>query len=284
MKRCCSIVFFILAAGFSAEAFAQTIEERLEQILPGQEAQAAVISPADSVSDPQLKYLTHSSTYRLAKKHPYFRDEFKVIRDLRRLVQFVEPRGHHGYESIRDLVSIANSLPLEKQTAIARTALLGSTAEILSGITNRQLRKRKLSFLRWRLDQVEARRSLHRHLSFRLYQGINGSGAQFYLPQARIMYAWYFYETYALQGPTYWLTRKFAMGYRLGEDRQIFNSMVIPASGCLVYVEYYRQQRYITSYIELRRFTLFNLRFSYYNQLKRQRSWRFRSEILWQLW
>ena len=68
----------------------------------------------------------YNAGYHAAPLHPYFRDEQRMINDMRRLVIFVDRNVVRGFESVPELFEIARKLPAAKQTTIIRLAVAGS--------------------------------------------------------------------------------------------------------------------------------------------------------------
>jgi hypothetical protein len=98
--------------------------------------------------------------YRTAPIHPYFRNEGRVIFDLRRLVYFVDRTAVTGYESVAELVAIARKLPEAKQTAIIQTAVAGSIANFSAETATKHLRRRKIDAVQIEAERVRLQTSL----------------------------------------------------------------------------------------------------------------------------
>lgn len=98
--------------------------------------------------------------YHTAPLHPYFRNEGRIVSDLRRLVYFVDKKSLSGYESVPELVAIARKLPEAKQTAIIRAAVAGSIANFGSEIVTKHLRRQKLSAVEIEAERVRLQASL----------------------------------------------------------------------------------------------------------------------------
>jgi hypothetical protein len=112
--------------------------------------------------------------YHTAPIHPYFRDDQRVINDMRRLVFLADHNAVRGVESIPELIDIARRLPAAKQTAIIRLAAAGSAANFTAENITKHARRRHLNFFRvevervffqttWRGARFNAARSLDRH-------------------------------------------------------------------------------------------------------------------------
>ena len=73
---------------------------------------------------------------------------------MRRLVLMFNRGAVNGYESVNDLVEVCQKLPEQKQTEMLYTAMAGGLVNFLSAETNKQLRKKKIQFLQWRMEKV----------------------------------------------------------------------------------------------------------------------------------
>jgi hypothetical protein len=84
--------------------------------------------------------------------HPYFRDSYRVILDMRQLVRIFDYHAVNGYESMNDLVEIYRKFPEHKQAEMIYTAMAGGVVNLISERTNKELRKRKIHFLQKESD------------------------------------------------------------------------------------------------------------------------------------
>lgn len=215
-------ILSIVAAGVliftlfnSPEVMAQGFDADRELIMPEvlinhmSEEESGLSQPEEPGSTSKLLALDEiARTYHRQPLHPYFRDEYQVVTDLRRLVKFVDKRKVKGFESVAELVNIGSDLPLERQTAIVSTALAGSAANILSGMANKQLRRWKVSYIQWETERVAFRTRYRDILIAAIYKGISSDGIQVFFPFAGIHYSYYLKELSQLHRFTYWLTKK----------------------------------------------------------------------------
>lgn len=93
--------------------------------------------------------------YHTPPIHPYFRDEQRVINDMRRLVFFADKGAVRGVESVPELVDIAQKLTLTKQTTIIRMAAAGSVANLAAENIMKQIRQHQVNFLRVEVERVQ---------------------------------------------------------------------------------------------------------------------------------
>ena len=119
--------------------------------------------------------------------HPYFRDQYRVVQDMRRLVLMFNRSAVNGYESMNDLVEACRNLPEQKQTEMLYTAMAGGLANFLSTETNKQLRKNKIQFLQWRMEKVFFRNNF-KYFYVNIHAGYNTKGIAFYVPSIRLQY------------------------------------------------------------------------------------------------
>ncbi len=288
-----SIIIFLISTIFLTAIYspAQTLDDAADALLanPNHTARSEInevetktdsLTVQHSASTTTAFKLTIPEDYQRKPLHPYFRDEYRVVKDLRRLVRFAANRGITGFESVEDLVEIGQNLPLEKQTAIVSSAMMGSAANILAGITNKQLRKRKIKFIRWDVDRVTLRTRYRRMFSLLLYKGAFADGVSLYFPKVRINYALYATSFYALHGFTYWVNRKFGASYRFGSGQEIYSGIISPYRRFRVILSYRKNYQQISTSVELRNTKFVILRFIFSNILIRKQSSAFRSEML----
>lgn len=130
----------------------------------------------------------YNAGYHAAPIHPYFRDEQRVVNDMRRLVMFVDRNLVRGFESVPELFEIAQKLPAAKQTAIIRLAVAGSVANLTAEAAMKHLRRHKLSFVQLEPDRVRlgtSFKSIHASLS----RNIETQAYTLSLPKLRTTYS-----------------------------------------------------------------------------------------------
>jgi hypothetical protein len=154
-----------------------------------QHSSADSISPGTSLPAAlQRIRLRIDAGYHTPPVHPYFRDERRVIADMRRLVYFVDKRFVMGVESLPELVEIARKLPLAKQTAIIQMAAAGSVANFTTETVMKHLRQRRLHFVQVDVERVILRTSL-RGLNLSLSRGLETQAFTFHVPALHITYS-----------------------------------------------------------------------------------------------
>jgi len=132
-----------------------------ETILPS--AVDSVQAPADTTAPPQISIASAldrfrsrlDAGYHAAPVHPYFRDEQRVINDMRRLVLLVDQGAVRGVESVPELAAVAQNLPVTKQTAIIRMAAAGSIANVTAENIMKQVRRHRVNFVRVEVERVQ---------------------------------------------------------------------------------------------------------------------------------
>lgn len=137
----------------------------------------------------------YDAGYRAAPLHPYFRDEQRVINDMRRLLMFVDRNAVRGFESVPELFEIAQKLPIAKQTAIIRFAVAGSVANLMAETAMKHVRRHKLSFVRLEPDRIRLRtsfKSIHASLS----RNIETQTYTLSLPKLRANYMYAIYPKF----------------------------------------------------------------------------------------
>ena len=267
-------------------AMAQSPDELLEAIDATRRTEtAAVVEPAvepvrDTLASAYFTQINNAAGIRRPRIHPYFRDEYWVMRDLRRLVQTVAPAGLNGYETVEDLVEIGQQLPIEKQTTIVKMAIAGGAANVLSGETNRQLRKWKIRSIRWDLDRVFVRQQYRNLISMTLYKGYSADGVNITLPRIKTQYSLYMTEYYKIHRFTYWIAKPLGLSFSTGSNRHIYSASILPGKNKRLYLSYYPGIHLVNTYLELRSdsFLIYRL---YYSRYFWQESYPvFRGEII----
>lgn len=236
--------------------------------------------PPDSLTVTYFTRLRTATTRRRPPIHPYFRDEYRVMQDLRRLVQFVAPGRIHYFESPQELVDIGNRLPFDKQAAIVQLAVAGGAAQILSAETNRQLRRRKIRFIRWDMERVILNRGYRNLFSLTFYKGVADDGLLVYLPKLNVYYSRYATQYYQIEGLTCRLTPKIALTYSAGAGQRIFTGTIAPHRDYWLYASYYPRLQLLNAYLELRSRTFLICRLYYARRLTQNAYPLFRGEMI----
>lgn len=138
-----------------------------EQTQPLASRPDSVQTPADTTAPPQISISSAiekirarlDAGYHTPPVHPYFRDEQRVINDMRRLVFFADKGAVRGVESVPELVDIARKLTPAQQTTIIRVAAAGSVANLAAENIMKQMRQRQVNFLRIEVERVQLQTS-----------------------------------------------------------------------------------------------------------------------------
>ncbi|MCU0643369.1 MAG: hypothetical protein MUC94_03835 [bacterium] len=162
--------------------------------------------------------------------HPYFRDSYRIIRDLRRLVQIFDYRAVTGYESVGDLVDICQNLPEPKQTELISTVFAGAAVNYFSVETNKQLKKKKVNFLEWRAEKIIFRNRF-KYFSFHFFQGWNVSGIGLYVPFIRTQFYRHSTAYYKTNGFVVFLSPKFAIDFTHYDRSTLVNPFFVSKIG-----------------------------------------------------
>ena len=201
--------------------------------------------PADS-SDLVLR-LRINAGYQLAPMHAYFRDEYRPIQDMRRLVLFVDPNAIFGLESVPELVEIGRKFPESKQTEIIGVAAAGAVANYFSEIVSKQLRKRNLRFIQWELEKVVLR-GASRYVNANLYNGMRIKGMSFQIPALRMSFSRHANRSRFYDGFTFLLTRRLGFHFVRYQKRDSMGPMLFSKLGTAVFNYEPNRRIAITSY------------------------------------
>jgi len=241
---------------------------------------------ADSilVSFSEKDSIIHSSVYKIDSNHkprlihPYFRDSYRVVQDMRRLVRMFDHRAVSGYESMSDLVDICRKFPEHKQTEMIYTAMAGGVMNLISERTNKELRKRKIDFIQWRLEKVIFRNRF-KYFYMNLHIGMNSKGIGFYIPTLRIHYYRYATPYYAGENITFYPMRKIGVNCGRWNGSVIITPFILSNMGTMA-LSYDKDRKIIHTRFELRKSSSLIIRFVHINYLERVNSDRILSEVL----
>ncbi len=244
--------------------------------------------PADTVTIPVAITERDSSVYQSNLKwnqnyqshpvHPYFRDRYRIIQDMRRLVQMFDYRAVQGYESMSELVDICRKLPDYKKTEMIFTALAGGVVNFASEEMSKQLRKRKINFLQWKLEKVILR-SNFRYFYLNIYTGVNSKGLVLYIPKFRIQYYRYSSAYYSSKSITFWPLRKFGLNYACWNGHTTITPFISSSIGTMA-LSYDYDRKIIRSRLDLRKTSSFIIRIVHVKFLDRRHSDHLLSELL----
>lgn len=216
--------------------------------------------------------------HHLKPLHPYFRDRYRIIRDLRRLVLLFNYRAVHGYEPISDLIDICRSLPESKQTKLIGTAFLGGIANLISEETNKQLKKRKVDFFQWKLEKIVLRNRF-KYFYLYLFGGISTRGFGLHIPSLRIGYSRELTAYYTSEYVTFLPFRRLGLCYERCDGHNAITPFISSALGTVT-LSYDHGRKLIRSTLDLRNTSAVIIRMLYINFLDRINSDQLLSEVL----
>jgi hypothetical protein len=241
---------------------------------------------ADSVTTTisEKDSLVRHSVYKIDSNHKsrqvylYFRDSYRVIQDMRKLLRTVDYQAVNGYESMRDLIDICRKFPRHKQTELIYMAMAGGTVNLISTKTNRELSKRKIDFLRWQLEKVSYRNNF-KFLYMNLHTGLNSRGIVLSVPTLRIYYYRHSSSYYSTDGLIVLPMRKIGINCNRCDGRTLITPFYSTKLGTFE-LTYDTKYKMISSRIDLRKTSSFVVRIVYVNFLDRKHPDCFLSEAL----
>ncbi|MGH7495193.1 MAG: hypothetical protein ACREOO_22715 [bacterium] len=216
--------------------------------------------------------------YHTPPVHPYFRDEYRVIQDMRRLLLFVDPYAIHDLTSVPEMFAIARSMPEAKQAQIIGAALAGSVANQVSEMVSRSLRQRQAGYVQWQLEKIVVRTSFRRFYTH-WYYGLNMQGFSLHAPVRGLSFSYHTTKAYLHEGVNYWPTRSFGFHYGRLNGKPIYGPRFASPLGSLA-LNYETEHRILLAGFELRRHTKVIVRLIYTNYLKLAPADFLRSEVI----
>ncbi len=228
--------------------------------------------------------ITHKSAFKLTSNHispaihPYFRDRYRVIQDMRRLVQIFDYQAINGYESINDLVDICQKFPEPTQTKMIGMAMAGSVVNLISEKTNKQLKKMKIHFLQWRSEKVIFQNRF-KYILINIHAGLNSRGIGFYFPMFRINYYLYYTHYCKNENITFYPKRKLGLSFSRWNGQPIITSSYFSPIGTFA-LSYDDNRKIIRSRFDIRKSSTVIIRIVHINYLKRINADRLLSELL----
>ena len=224
------------------------------------------------------RLMSLNQQHRSRPMHPYFRDGYRVIRDMRRLVLMFNRGAVNGYESLNDLVNAYQGLPESKQTEMLYTAQAGGVVNFLSGEMNKQLRKNKISFLQWRMEKVYFRNRF-KYFTANIYAGYNTKGYGIYFPLLRLHYYRQVASYYSSEGFTFVPMKKLGINFTRWNGTPILTPYFLTRYGTIA-LSYDKTRKIVRSRIDLRKSSSFVLRVVHINFLDHNRPDRLLSEFI----
>ncbi len=276
-----------IAAALSKGVFAQqessmilgnTPFHLLEESEAGTRADAPAAARLDSARW-RLPYDIDAG-YRRPPVHPYFRDEYRILHDVRQLLQFVDRHAIHGMESLPEMKALAESMPPQKQTEIIRTAVAGSLVNFASETVSRQLRRKNMGFVQWQLEKVSLRRQIGQ-VYLNWYGGVNAAGMHAAIPAWRLYYARHETNYYRYDSFTYWPLPQIGFNYMLLDKRTLIGPRFSFGPSHLA-ISYDKDIRMLISGFALRQANRVIIRMEYVNYFALANVDYLRSEVLLQ--
>lgn len=239
---------------------------------------AAVRLPTPADSTRRRLRCEIDAGYHQPPVHPYFRDEYRLLQDVRRLVDFVAPYRVRGMESLAELKAIAEAMPVAKQTAIIRVAVGGSLANYVSEIVSRHLRRQNLGFVQWQLEKVSLRRQLGR-FQVNGYGGLHARGMSVTLPAWRLHYSHHVTAYYRYDSFNYWPRPFLGFNYMRLDQRSLLGPRLALA-GSLFALSYDCDLPTLITAFALRRSNRLIIRLEYIDYFTIKNADYFKSEVL----
>lgn len=210
--------------------------------------------------------------------HPYFRDSYRIIRDMRRLVLMFNYRAVTGYESVGDLIEICQKLPEPKQAELISTVFVGAAANFFSVETNKQLKKKKINFVEWRADKVIFRNRF-RYFNLHVFQGWNNSGVGLYVPAIRTQFYQHANALEKANGFLVFLSPRLIVDFNRYNGSTLVNPFYVSKIGTFS-IAYNWDHGYVRSRFDLIKSSSIIIRIVHVNYLKRVHPDQLLSEVI----
>ena len=148
----------------------------------------------------------------------------------------------------------------------------------LSVLANRQLARKRIHFLRWKLDKVYLNKS---YGFFRLnyYYGYNMRGYGFNIPKYRFYYSHHETDRYISDSYTIWLSRTIGFNYSRTDRYKLYTPLFRTKLGYFAF-SYNREASILTSRYEIRKSPRLIIRLYYVRRLDNRYPDRFMGELL----
>ncbi len=210
--------------------------------------------------------------------HPYFRDRYRFIQDMRRLVRMFNYSAVEGYETVDELIDLCRRLPEHEQSRLIAMAMAGGTANLLAERTNRELRRRKVDFLQWQVDKVTFRNRF-KFISLSLHAGVNSRGFVLSIPAARIYLYRYFAEYYITEGLIVMPTRHLGINCHRYDGRSLIAPFYVTGLGSYEWT-YDWKRKILTSRVDLRKTSRLVIRLVHVNFFNHRHPDRMLGEVI----
>ncbi|NUO82898.1 hypothetical protein HUU05_22730 [candidate division KSB1 bacterium] len=269
---CCRRLLCMSATLLSTAAFAQgrlNIVDATATVAPTQTEEDTATAAVKISTPDTLRTRYHArldAGYHTPRVHPYFRDEYRVINDVRRLVLFIDPFALVGLESMTEMLGIVRRFPEHKQTEMIRVAVGGSVVNQVSEMVSRELRRGKLNFVQWQLEKVVLHRAF-RYFNVHAHDGVNAQGITLSVPKLKLSYTNQATKHYAYEGFHYSFTSRLGFAYGWSKGDAVYGPRFNLPVGNLG-VTYDTKYNVVLSSYEFRRSMSIILRMIYVNYLE----------------
>ncbi len=216
--------------------------------------------------------------YVTAPMHSRYRDQYRVIQDIRRLFRMVDRRSIHGYESIDQLAEAGQHMPHFKQRLVIGAAAVGGVASIAAQMTNRHLRKRNVHVVRWKVERVYAKYK-YKSLDFQIYSGVIDRGFRINYPKYRLTYSRYANNTSLGEVIYFYPTRYLGLQWGYYNQRRIVTPILRTKFGAFIFT-YDQDMQVLISRLESRFRNRFYMRLLHVSHETRPRSDYWRGELI----
>lgn len=256
------------------------LEETAAREWPASKADTAIAPAATFLPDSTRPrwFASLDAGYHTPPIHPYFRDEYRVIQDMRRLLAFVDPNAVQDLASVPEMFAVARRMPEAKQAQIIGAALAGSVANQVSEMASRSLRSRRAGFVQWQLERVVLRTAFHRFQTS-LYYGLNMQGFSLHAPVRGLSYSRHTTKAFIYEGVNYWPVRAFGFYYGRVNGNPSYGPRFASPFGSLV-LNYETAPRAVLAVFDFRRQSKFVIRMIYANYLQLVQCDFLRSEVI----
>ncbi|MDZ7264059.1 MAG: hypothetical protein ONB16_05700 [candidate division KSB1 bacterium] len=261
-----AVVFIILLVPTSLLAQLSRLDERELPFLTAADTMA--LSDKLSETRPRVQSALRSPPrVDYSRQIPsYFRDGYRLVQDMRRLVQMVDYGAIHGYESVSELMQLARQLPLHKQTAMIGMALTGGAVNFIADATNRHLRKRKVSFVEWKVERIILRKHA-RYFNTNIQSGLTTRSLGVYVPALRTQFYRDLTPYYKSEGFIFYSRRHAGFDLSRENGNLIWTPFYFSSIGT-IQLSYNSTRRIIRSKVDFRRSSAFVVRLVMIDQLK----------------
>lgn len=189
-----------------------------------------------------------------------------MVQDIRRLVQMVDYGAIHGYESMGNLIQIAQQLPSSKQTAMIGMAIAGGTVNFIADAANKHLRKLKINFVEWKVEKVIFRKH-SRYFNTNIQSGLTARGYGIYFPGLRTQFYRDLTPYYKSEGFIIYSRHKLGFDLSRENGNLIWTPFYFSSLGS-IQLSYNSTREIMRLKIDLRRTSFFVVRLVLIDQLK----------------